>query len=110
MNNKNTNTNTHYLEWSSQNKHGIIRYIIGTILVFFSFMVLPSIGIMPIALYDSNYQNSLVESNLALLSCFIVPFILIPLITHWLHQRPTWSVAMPQFKIDFRHLFAGFFI
>jgi len=107
---QNTKSITHYLEWSIQNKHGIIRYIIGTILVFFSFMVLSSIGIMPIALYDSNYQNSLVESNLALLSCFIVPFILIPLITHWLHQRPTWSVAMPEFKIKYDHLFAGFFI
>nr|WP_315144952.1 type II CAAX endopeptidase family protein [uncultured Flavobacterium sp.] len=107
---ENSSTISHYLDWSDKNKHGIIRYLIGTILVFFSFMVLSAIGIMPIALYDPNYQNSLVESNLALLSCFIAPFILIPLITHWLHQRPTWSVAMPVFKFDFRNLFVGFFI
>jgi membrane protease YdiL (CAAX protease family) len=73
-------------------------------------MMLSAIGLIPIALYDPNYQNSLVESNLALLSCFIVPFILIPLITHWLHKRPSWSVAMPVFKINYRDLFFGFFI
>lgn len=112
MENQNTNSSTitHYLEWSGQNKHGIVRYIIGACLVMLSFLVLSAIGILPIALYHPHYQDSVVESNLALLCCFIVPFILIPLITHWLHQRPTWSVAMPQLKFDYRNLFVGFFI
>lgn len=101
---------TNYLEWSDANKNGILRYILGTFLVLFSFMVLAGIGGLPVMILDPNFKKSAIESNLALLSCFIIPFVLIPLIAHWIHKRPWWSVAMPKLRFEKWNLFMGFFV
>ncbi|MQP24979.1 CPBP family intramembrane metalloprotease [Flavobacterium sp. LMO8] len=99
-----------YLEWSDKAKNGIPRYILGLILMFFLFFVVSGFLIIPIAIMYPNYNDSIVSRNLVLLSCFILSFLFIPLITQWIHKRPSWSVAMPKLHFDFKNLFWGFFI
>jgi len=99
-----------YLDWSDKNKHGIIRYSLGTILCILALFILNGFGSIPLMMINPNYVNTLVGSTLFLLSCFVIPFLLIPLIVHWVHQRPIWSVAMPKLKFEKRDLFFGFII
>jgi uncharacterized protein len=100
----------HYLEWSDIGKDGFFRYTIGAILVLITFLLLGGLGIIPISIIDPKYKDSLIGSNLALLSIFIIPFIGIPLITKWVHKRPYWSVALPVKRIEKWNLFTGFMV
>jgi len=99
-----------YLDWSDKDKHGVLRYLLGTFLVIFAFIALAGFGLIPVTLLYPDYAKSIFGSNLGLLSGFIAPFVLIPLITHWVHKRPSWSVAMPKLQFERENLFMGFFV
>ena len=86
---------TSYLQWSDEGRADIWRYCLGAVLALFFLLVLAGVGMIPIQLLDPDFKSSLIESNVALLSGFLVPFILVPLMVQWLHKRPYWSVGLP---------------
>lgn len=98
-----------YLDWSDVNKHGILRYALGIILCFFTFFLLSSIAVIPLMIINPEFLQTELGSNVSILATFSIPFILIPLLTHWIHKRPTWSVAMPKLKFEISNLAFGFF-
>lgn len=99
---------TSYLEWSDEGKHGIFRYIIGFVLIFLFFFLIGGFGLIPVKLLHSNTDDSLLWKNIATLSAFVIPFIFIPLITKWVHKRPSWSVAMAKPSIEKWNFATGF--
>ncbi len=97
-----------YLDWSCRGKSGPLRYPSGSLLIFLIFFVFGGIGLIPIAIVFPRYSDSLVGTNAATLSAFVIPFFCIPLVVRLVNRRPFWSVAMPAPKIDLRGLLAGF--
>jgi membrane protease YdiL (CAAX protease family) len=99
-----------YLDWSDKGKASLVRYLAGTILVLFVFLVLSGLGQFPIILLFPDYKNSLVLSTVALLLSFVISFFAIPLIVRLVHQRPYWSVAMPRPAFEGWNFLAGLLV
>jgi len=99
-----------YLDWSDQGKPSLWRYLVGSLLVVIVFFVLAGVGMFPLILFVPDYKESLTLSVLATLMAFIIPFIAIPLIVKFLHQRPSWSVAMLKLRFETWNFFTGFWV
>ncbi|VXB17357.1 conserved membrane hypothetical protein [Flavobacterium sp. 9R] len=97
-----------YLQWSDEGKAGVLQYAVGMVLCFFTYFMLSNAIILPIMMFDPEFLQTELGSNATILACFAVPFVIIPFITHWIHKRPTWSVAMPAFKVEKGNLAFGF--
>lgn len=107
--NKN-NKITSYLDWSDQGKSSLWRYVLGFLLSIVVFFVLGGLGMFPLILFVPDYQKSLTLNVLAILMAFVIPFIFIPLMVKFLHQRPYWSVAMPKLRFEMWNFFTAFWV
>jgi membrane protease YdiL (CAAX protease family) len=101
---------TSYLEWSAEGRASLGRYLVGTALVVLIFFVLSGVGAFPITVLDPDYQESLLESDLALFLAFGISFVGIPWVVHLVHRRPWWSVAMPTRRFNRADLALGFWV
>ncbi len=99
---------TSYLEWSDKGKAGLGRYVVGLLAVFVVFFVLAGLGSFPVTILDPEYKDSLIESNLAIMLVFVIPFIGIPWVTHLVHKRPYWSVGWTSRSFEGWNLAMGF--
>ena len=110
MENENNTEIRSYLDWSSLGKSGILRYLIGFVIVIVTFFVLSGFAVIPLMLLVPDYEESLILSILGQLLAFVVPFIAIPLLVRLLHQRPFWSVAMPKLRFEGWNFASGFLV
>lgn len=96
-----------YLEWASEGRSGLLLYIIGFILVLVISLIIGQMftvvgGLLipstsPVAtIFKTNFFG------------FLFSFIAIPIIVRLLHNRPWWSVAMPERRLDSRRFAIGF--
>ncbi|MFC5178845.1 CPBP family intramembrane glutamic endopeptidase [Nocardioides taihuensis] len=85
-----------YLDWSDKGRAGIARYLVGLVLILVVFFLLGQVLSLPVAVAYPDHEDSLIQSTVILLLSFVIPFFAIPALTHWVHQRPSWSVAMPR--------------
>lgn len=99
-----------YVEWSDRGRSGIGRYLIGFVLVMVVFFLVGGVLSIPVAVALPDHEDSLVQSTLILVLGFVIPFFAIPLITHWLHDRPWWSVAMPWRAVRGGDFWVGFLV
>lgn len=97
----------HYLDWAFQGKRGILRYLIGAVLVISMSLF---IGQM-----FSTFGSILIKSDSPAATIvkttffgFILSFLLIPLIVAAVHRRPWWSVAMPAPRVNGASFLVGF--
>lgn len=97
-----------YLDWSNLGKSSFWRYLIGFVITLVVFFVLSGFGILPLTLIQPNYQESLTLSVIAKLLSFVISFFAIPIVVRILHQRPSWSVAMPKLRFETWNLLTGF--
>jgi membrane protease YdiL (CAAX protease family) len=98
-----------YLDWSDKGRSGFLFYVIGLILAFF-FFVFGGAAVLPLSSINPDYQKSLPLNVLGTLLAFVLPFFAIPLIVKILHNRPSWSVAMPRFYFAKWDFFTGFWV
>jgi|GEM_PF-1999086 membrane protease YdiL (CAAX protease family) len=97
---------THYLQWSNLGKTGILRYMVGTILVLtislFFGQVFSAVG--NILIHAQTPAATIIKANFF---GFVFSFLLIPVVAQILHRRPWWSIAMPFKRVNLRHFFIG---
>ena len=98
-----------YLDWSDKGRSGFLFYAIGLVLAFF-FFVFGGAAVLPLSFINPDYQKSLPLNVLGTLLAFVLPFFAIPLIVKILHNRPSWSVAMPRFYFARWDFFTGFWV
>ncbi len=89
-----------YLDWSSEGKASVWRYLIGLALAIFVFFLLSGFGSLPLRIFVPHYEDSLALSVVATLLSFVIAFVTIPLIVRVVHKRPFWSVAMPAWRFE----------
>ncbi len=98
-----------YLDWATIGRKSILLYIIGFILVIFISLILGQMFFIVGEIIIPLNSPSLNIFKFTFFS-FIFSFISVPLLIGLLHNRPWWSIAMPEKKIEFKNFFIGFFI
>lgn len=99
-----------YLDWSDQGAAGFWRYAIGFVLTLAVFFVISGFGIIPLTILRPDYQSSLILSVVGKLMGFIISFLTIPLLVKLLHKRPSWSVALPEWKFKAWDFWTAFWV
>ena len=98
-----TATATSYLDWSDKGAATFVRYAIGLILIFASWLVLGALVAVPFSLLGLTVlKGSVAGETLVLVSSFFVAAVAVPLVTRYLLARPWWSFGFPQRPIDWR--------
>lgn len=110
MDEKNLSINS-YLDWSDKGKAGFWRYALGLVILFVIFFLLSALfGIMPLTLFVPNYGTTLLGSFIGILATFILSFVATPAVSRLFHQRPFWSVAMPEWRFRAWDFWTAFWV
>lgn len=99
---------SHYLDWSHQPKKGLLRYLLGSVLITgFSLYIGQMFSFVGALLIHSDSPAATIIKTTFF--GFIFSFLLIPIIAAIIHRRPWWSIAMPYRRFNFKAFAVGFF-
>jgi membrane protease YdiL (CAAX protease family) len=95
-----------YLEWASEGRSGLLLYILGFILVLAISLIIGQMFTVVggLLIPSTSPMATIFKTNFF---GFLFSFTAIPIMVRLLHNRPWWSVAMPERRLDYKRFAIG---